>query len=113
MEAVKTQQIIKKRIIGRPFRKGNPGGPGRPALTESQKIVNKAVRDVIGEYRESLTEVLPDLSPVLKAKALEGDMQAIREIHEVIELKKNPDSPLAGDIKQLVLIINNVLNAKS
>src|SRR3990167_1989620 len=66
-------------------------GPGRPKLTEEQKLIKKATKEIIQEYEDNLVEVLPQLSPVLKAKALEGDMSAIKEIHEVVGLKADKD----------------------
>ena len=64
------------------FKDGNEGGPGRPTETPEQKLIKKAGKQVIEEYKEKLTEALSKLSPVLIAKALEGDMSAIKEIND-------------------------------
>lgn len=65
-----------------------PKSPGRPALTDEQRIVNRAVKELVKEYEEDLAQVLPELAPVLKKKALEGDIQHIKELHDVIGLKR-------------------------
>jgi len=59
---------------------GNPDG--RPPLTEEEKIVKKATKELVSEYKEKLAEALPLISPVLIAKAMEGDMQAIKEVND-------------------------------
>tara|TARA_R110000868_G_C10972640_1_gene770692 strand:- start:25894 stop:26274 length:381 start_codon:yes stop_codon:yes gene_type:complete len=61
---------------------GNPGGPGRPPETEEQKIVKKAIKEIVKEYKEGLAEALPNISPILVAKAMNGDIAAIKEIHD-------------------------------
>ena len=65
------------------FIPGVSGNPyGRPPETEQEKIKKKATKELIKEYKESLGEALPLIQPVLIAKALEGDMTAIKEIHD-------------------------------
>ena len=66
------------------FKEGNPGG-GRPpnsSILPEQLALKKATRELITEYKEKLTEALPLISPVLIAKALEGDMPAIKELND-------------------------------
>lgn len=63
------------------FKPGNPGG-GRPKDTPEQKIIKKAQREIIEEYKQALCEALPMIRPALVAKAMEGDVPAIREIHD-------------------------------
>ncbi len=58
----------------------NPNG--RPEMTEEEKLKAKAQRDIVKEYKESLKEALPLLSPVLIAKAMEGDMAALKEVND-------------------------------
>jgi len=100
---------------GKGFMPGVSGNPlGRPKLTSEQKLMKKSVRDIIKEYEESLAESLPKLSPVLKNKALEGDMQAIKELHEVVGAKAGKGSQNVApviDIKVQALIakVNNIL----
>lgn len=63
-------------------------GPGRPKQTEEQKIVNRAVKELVSEYEENLAQVLPELTPVMRKKALEGDIQFVKELHDVIGIKR-------------------------
>lgn len=63
------------------FKEGNPGG-GRPKDTPEQKLVKKAAKQIIEEYKQALSEALPFIQPVLIAKAIEGDIQAIKEVHD-------------------------------
>ena len=87
-----TQKIPKKRIIGKPFKEGNPGGPGRPKITEEQRIVQKAVKDWLKEHEEGLAEALPEVRPMLIDMAKKGNMQAIQEIHKVVGAHKNTNT---------------------
>jgi hypothetical protein len=63
------------------FKEGNPGG-GRPKDTPEQKLIKKAAKQIIEEYKQALAEALPLIQPVLIAKAIEGDIQAIKEVHD-------------------------------
>jgi hypothetical protein len=63
--------------IGNP---GNPDSPGRPKDTPETKIIKKASKQLIAEFKERLSEALPLITPVLIAKALEGDLGAIKEL---------------------------------
>ena len=72
------------------FADGNIGG-GRTPETEQDKIIKKATKQLIAEYKEALGESLPLIKPVLIAKALEGDISAIKEIHDrVMDKAKQP-----------------------
>jgi len=66
--------------------KGTPPGPGRPKETEEDKTKKKALKEVVDEFiekhRGNLAEALPKISPVLIEKAVKGDIQAIKEIHD-------------------------------
>lgn len=73
------------------FSNGTAPGPGRPPETLEQKIIKKATRELIDEYKEGLGEALPLIQPIIIAKALEGDMTAIKEIHDrVMDKSKQP-----------------------
>jgi len=94
-----TQINTQKRIIGKPFKKGNPGGPGAPKLTEEEKLRRRAIKEMvrvyIKEYEEGLAEALPEIQPKLIELAKKGNMTAIREIHEVVGAHKNKgDQPI-------------------
>ena len=82
-----TRKINLKQLggaTGKGFVKNDPriNREGRPPMTEEEKIEAKAKRDFIKEYKESLKNALPLLSPVLIAKAMEGDMTAIKEVND-------------------------------
>lgn len=57
---------------------------GRPADTPEKKIEKKVIAQLVEEYKDALADVLPALAPVLKEKALTGDVPAIKEIHDRI-----------------------------
>ena len=90
--------------LWKPGQSGNPNG--RPPDTEQDKIIKKATRELIAEYKESLGEALPLIKPVIIAKALEGDMQAIKEIHDrVMDKAKQPtDLTSNGETINQVLV---------
>ena len=64
------------------FTEGNEGGPGRPPETAEQKLIKKAVKELVKEYQQTLAEALPKISPVLIKKAIDGDIMAIKELHD-------------------------------
>lgn len=88
------------------FDVGSIGGPGRPKDTEVTKIIKKATKELIAEYKEALGESLPLIKPILIAKALNGDMTAIKEIHDrVMDKSKQPtDLTTNGEKIQAVLV---------
>jgi hypothetical protein len=57
----------------------NPNG--RPKDTPEDKIRKKATKQLIQEYKDGLTGALSKIEPVLIAKAMEGDVPAMKEIH--------------------------------
>ena len=55
-------------------------------------LKTKAVKQLVKEYKHALDSDLPEIRPVLRDKALAGDIQAIKEIHDVVgahEVKGN------------------------
>jgi hypothetical protein len=82
---------------------GTAPGPGRPPDTEQDKIVKKATKELIKEYKESLGESLPLIKPILIAKALEGDMTAIKEIHDRVMDKSRQNVGLDGGEEGLAI----------
>lgn len=90
------------------FAVGKIGGPGRTPDTPQQKIIKKATKELIAEYKEALGESLPLIRPVLIAKALEGDIGAIKEIHDrVMDKAKQPTDVTTNgkDIPQPIINI--------
>lgn len=102
----KSDKIGLKRNEDGTFAVGNSGGPGRPEDTVQDKIIKKATKELIAEYKEALGEALPLIQPILIAKALEGDMAAIKEVHDrVMDKSKQPtDITSGGDTINQVLV---------
>ena len=94
----KSEQNGWKRNEDGTFAVGNIGG-GRTPDTEQDKIVKKATKEIIAEYKEALGEALPMIKPILLAKALEGDMTAIKEIHDRVmdKSKQSTDVTSGGE----------------
>lgn len=84
---------------------GNPDG--RPPDTEQDKIVKKATKELIAEYKESLGEALPLIKPILIAKALEGDMTAIKEVHDRVMDKARQNVGLDGGGEGIAIVFDN------
>lgn len=94
------------------FKVGNPGGPGRKPETTEDKIIKKATKEIIKEYKEALGEALPLIQPVLLSKALEGDMTAIKEIHDRVMDKSRQNVGLDGGAEGLAIQFASDFNKK-
>ena len=93
------------------FVKGLSGNPtGRPKETEETKAKRKALRSIIKEYKQNLAEALPAIQPVLITKALEGDIQAIKEIHDRTMDKARQNIGLDGGDEDKPIPILNISN---
>lgn len=75
------------KVIGRPFEKGHPGGPGRPALPDDVKQGLQLTRAVLIErINKYLTLPLDELSIVAKDQSLPAvDHVVIRIIINAIQ----------------------------
>lgn len=87
---------------------GNPDG--RPVEDEATKIVKKATKEIIAEYKEALGEALPLIKPILLAKALEGDMTAIKEIHDRVMDKSKQPTDITTDGKPIAITFDSAFN---
>ena len=82
--------------LGR-FIPGASGNPeGRPTLTEEEKIAKRATKELIEQYKNKLAEALPQVSPVLIAMAIQGDIQAIKELNDRV-MGKAKQAIVGGD----------------
>jgi len=78
-------------------------GPGRPKETEQDKIKKRAIKELIKEYQENLAQALPNISPVLIKKAEEGDIQAMKELHDRV-MGKAPQTTDITSKGQAILV---------
>ena len=106
MDKVKPSESEIKRGERGLFLKGTAPGPGRPELTEEQKLMQKTVKQYIKEHIEGLAQALPEVLPVHIEKAKKGDMLAIKEIYDRVMGKAV--TPIVQDIK---LDITDILNS--
>ena len=83
---------------------------GRPVETEEEKLVKKLTKKAneqyVEEYKESLASALPEISPVLIAKAKRGDIQAIKEIDDIMVEKAPKKEKHEGEVTLKTIIIN-------
>jgi hypothetical protein len=96
------------------FKPGESGNPsGRPPMSANEKLVKKAAKQIIAEYKEALAEALPLIQPVLIAKAVEGDISAIKEVHDrAMDKAKQPTDITSGG-ERLSISFDNSFNVKT
>lgn len=82
----------------------NPNG--RREMTEEEKLIAKAKRDFVKEYKESLRESLPLIKPILVAMALEGNIQAIKEVNDRAMGKAESKADITSNGETLATVIN-------
>lgn len=69
---------------------------GRPPATPEQKALRKASKLIIEEYKQSLIDSLPMISPILISKAMLGDIPAIKELHDRALDKAKQSTEITG-----------------
>lgn len=95
------------------FIKGVSGNPeGRTPETPEDKIVKKATKELIAEYKEALGESLPMIKPILIAKALEGNMKAIKEIHDRVMDKSKQPTDITSDGESIIPLLVKFVDGK-
>lgn len=104
---------------GGPFKKNNPGG-GREKETEEERLSRIAKKEALETLKENhlnkFIEALEEINPALIKKAKEGDVSAIKEIHDRIfgkpkqglELSGDKDAPISISISEVVALKNNL-----
>lgn len=94
------------------FKVGNPGG-GRPpnsTIPPEKLALKKATKELIAEYKEALGESLPMITPVLIAKALDGDLQSIKEINDRVMGKAEQHTDITTQGKPIIMLSNEIAN---
>ena len=93
----KTELIRTNRKPDGTFGAGNTANPtGRPKETSERKIIRKATKELIADYKKTLTNALPLIGPILISQALKGDIQSIKEVHDRA-MGKSPQPLVGGD----------------
>jgi len=90
------------------FVQGTAPGPGRPKDTEADVIRKKATKELISDYKKALGESLPLITPILIAKALEGDLPSIKEINDRVMGKADQHTDLKIDGEALPVLVKFV-----
>ena len=105
-----TENSTKQQVVGIPFDKNDPriNKDGRPKETPEQKAKKKAMKEMIKDYKEKLAEALIEISPVLIAEALKGNIQAIKEINDRVMGK--PEMKMTGDLENPLITIIKYAN---
>lgn len=103
------EEGIKRGANGQ-FLKGVKGHtPGRPKDTPESRAMRRATQQIIAEYKQALVEALPLIQPALVAKAMEGDVPAIKEIHDrtMDKARQVNDLNVTGELQ---MVFDNTFN---
>lgn len=80
--------MAEKKVVGRPFKKGHPGGPGRPTRKREELIVN-AIKNLWTE--EEIQTYLQEAMDLAKSqRSTRGMMQVLRFVTEYTAGKPVP-----------------------
>lgn len=93
-----------KKTGGRDFKKGNSGGPGRPALTEIEKAARNASRREIAELYQRFKGLTPDEA----TKLLAAKKTTLLERAFLVSLLRMGD-PEDGDLTELHRMYDRLL----
>lgn len=97
-------QKVENNCIGVPFKEGfdeRRNLYGRPLDTPEKKLEKKAIKEIVKEYKEALADMLPEIQPIIRKKALEGDMTAIKEVHDRVMDKAKQSTDITTDGKPI------------
>ena len=93
------------------FKLGVSGNPeGMKPLTEEQKLARKAQKEIIAEYKQKLAEALPNIEPKLIQMAIQGDITAIKEVHDRVMGKAPQTTDITTGGKPLPILGNVQIN---
>ena len=100
-EQAKTSKNKPKRDVRGRLLPGYTANPyGRRKETKEEKKIKKATKELIEDYKKKLAEALPEISPVLIAKAIAGNIEAIKEINNRVMGKPPQDLTISGEIEE-------------
>lgn len=88
----------------------NSGRPANISLPLETLALKKATKELVKEYKEKLAEALPKIEPVLVAKAIEGDMVAIKEVNDRVLGKSEQKSQVIVGIVPIPILGGVTLN---
>jgi hypothetical protein len=88
------------------FKEGTAPGPGRPEDTPEKALVKRAVKELIKEYKEDLAQYLPQIRTKLGEKAVAGDIQFIKELHDRVMGKAEQYTDITSGGEKVIPIIN-------
>lgn len=86
---------ISKPWLYKPGESGNPLGRSvetpeeRAIKSEKRKAIKAIVKEALEDHEIALAESMPEITPALIIQAKKGNMQAIREVHEVLGAHKS------------------------
>jgi len=87
---------------------GNP--EGRKPDTPETKLIKKAAKQIIAEYKQALAEALPLIQPVLIAKAIEGDISSIKELHDRAMDKASQPTDITSKGERIIIMPAELIN---
>ena len=82
---------------------------GRPPETQEQKIIKKATKELIKEYKDKLAEALPFIEPKLVALAISGDIQAIKEVHDRVMGKSEQHTDITTQGQPIIQLAKEII----
>ena len=111
---------IKPKDNPKPFKKGENGGSnGRPKGIKDRSTILKKWLEVAAKVKnpetnaETIGTIEDKIGLSLIAKALTGDVQAIKEINDTLYGKIPDKTKLEGDIKGEITIIRKVIDGRN
>ncbi len=100
------QETANNSVVGKPFEKDDPriNRKGRKPDTEEDKIQKKAIQEYIAEFKESLAPVLEIIPPKLQEGVEAGNLQAMKEVIDILVSK----APQKQDLEVKVIPFDDI-----